>query len=127
MAKDKNNTMQYAAFALLLLGGGIAAYSLMGNNAPADSTPTQVPPGGVVNTPYGQWTNNTGQPTWLTATGVIYSGTNQLLGNIADLINAINQGNGSGGGSAGGTAVTGRKRSIGYLHPYYNPLPGGLM
>lgn len=122
MAKNNNQALAYGLIGLAVLVGG---YALMNSgNTETDNTPTQVPPGGVVNTPYGQWQNTTGQPTWLTATGVIYSGTNELLGNVADLINAINQG---GGGSGGGGAVTGPKHRVGYLHPYYNPLPGGLM
>lgn len=92
----------------------------------------QVPGGAVLNTQWGQWTNNTGAPVWVNATGMIVNGAGTLMGNIADIINAVNSGGSGSGTNSGGTTVllgTKNRARIGEGLPgrHYNPQPGGLM
>lgn len=114
------------------LGLGGAALLLYAVMQPATGTGSnvQVPGGGVLNSQWGQWTNTTGQPVWVTATGVIVNGAGDLVGNIADLIAALNQGGGgSGDGSAGEESGGMGKVRIGANRTgaYYNPPQGALM
>ncbi len=113
------------ALLLLGLGGAAVVYAVM-QPAVGTGTNTQIPNGAVLNSQWGTWTNTTGQPVWVTATGILVNGAGDLLGNIKDLITALNQGGGSSGDGSGGV---GKRKAIGNSQPgaYYNPLPGGLL
>jgi len=120
MAKDNVLPM-----VILGAGGLVLAYALLSDSTPTNTSGlTQVPGNAALNTQWGTWQNTTGAPVWVTATGVIVNGAGDLIGNIADLISALNQ-NSGGDGSAG--TESGGMGKIGYRHPNYNPYPGGLM
>lgn len=142
-AEKKDNTLAYG---ILAVGVGLGVYALTssGSNSNSSGTNYQVPPGGGINYGGGTWQNTTGQPVWLTATGVIMNAGGQLLGNINQLMAALNQGGGATGGNANPESGNGHwqdangeltwvpnvtgKRGIGWqTGKYYNPLPGGLM
>lgn len=111
MAEKKDKTLAY-----LLLGLGVAAgaYALFApQTTGGNNNNTSIPPGGTIQTPWGAWTNNTGSPTWLTATDTIVDGAGDILGSVENIIKAVNAGK----TSVGNTQAGG----------YYNPLPGGLM
>lgn len=115
MAKD--NSTKYLAYGLIALAVGVGIYVVTQDNGTTSPTNTNVPNGGIIHTTNGSYQNTTGEPVWVTATGVVFNGLGDLLGNVNDILQTVQ---GSGGGN---TAVTG----IGYLHNYYNPLPGALM
>lgn len=130
MADKKDNTLAYVLVGIGLLGIG---YAVVGNpfagTGAAGGNNTQVPPGASINTQWGTWQNNTGAPVWLTATGLLSNAAGQLMGSIAQIINATN--NGTSSNAAASSAGAGLLASMGnaafYSGRYYNPQPTGLM
>lgn len=128
MADKKNNTVPIilglAALGLL----GYAAFG--GDTTTADSnTLHNVPNGSTINTQWGTWQNTSGQPVWVTATGVIMNGASDILGNVKDILAALNQNNDATPDNSAPDATVPEHGigSIFYSGYYYNPLPGGLM
>jgi hypothetical protein len=119
---ENNKTLAYG---LLGLGAAIGIYALVGGStSTTGTTPYSVPPGATVNYNGQNYQNNTGAPVWATATGMIMNAAGDLMGNITDLLAALNQNNNSGTPGGAGGGVGGKIGAPGY---YYNPLPGGLM
>ena len=124
---NNDKTLAYVLLGAAVLAGGYAAYtSMQGNQSTGYNN---VPKGSTINTQWGSWQNTTGQPVWVSATGMIITAAGQVLGNIAQILQATNGGNQS-GQAAPDNSGTPLQTGIGNIWNsgyYYNPLPGGLM
>lgn len=128
MSDKKDNTLAYVLLGVGVVVLGYAAYSMMQTPSTGNSNNTQIPPNATINTQWGQWQNTTGQPVWVTATGVVVTAAGTLLGPISQLVAALNN-NSSSGSNTNFPAVDGKRKRIG-LHlvgEYYNPLPGAFI
>lgn len=126
MADKKQSNI--LGWALLAVGAGVGAYALLGGSGTTSGTPVQVPAGGTLNSPWGTWTNNTGANAWVTAAGTLVNGAGTILGNIADIIKAVNAGNNTGSNGGGTDVIIGIKGGLNNnAGAYYNSLPGAMM
>lgn len=138
MADNSNKNLAIGLFIGAAILGG---YAVLGGDSNTDAGLQPVPPNGMINSQWGQWQNTTGAPVWVNATGQIISAAGNVLGSVADILAALNQGNSGGGGSGLPNSSTGTwvdngqgsmewepyTAGVGSSGYYYNPQPGGLM
>lgn len=134
MSEKKDNTLTYVLFGAGLLTIAYAVFAQTDNGSNNNGSNTQIPPNATINTQWGQWQNTTGQPVWVTATGIAVTAAGTLLGPISQLVAALQNNNTSGGSSGGGSSSgggggVGKRKAIGEILTgrYYNPLPGGFI